>query len=325
MIASSRMQRMPFVAGLLGALSLAGCGDFAHTNPLDREVSVAVEVTGPDSVFSYRDTVVFVAHTLPSYAPERVVWSSSGSLNLVPIGNGAFYVSSAQPASVVSGALRVEVDGRAAAHVLTFVHRATSMKVSVCGSQSRTPAMDALGRQVPLCVQGFDARGYPAPVEGTPIVTVSDTSVVAPMSTSAGPGIRSVANGTAKVWLFLRGMSDSLTATVWQRIDSVTLDPAGCQVPGLPLYIGDSVQVSPTNRAFDPGGFVIADTARVRAAVRGMTFAVGDAHNGSVKVTPAGMVTAVQVGWFPYVVGWATTPEEGMVRGVCFLQVNYRP
>lgn len=63
----------------------------------------------------------------------------------------------------------------------------------------------------------------------------------------------------------------------------------------------------------------------MRAAVRGMTFAVGDAHNTSVKVSPEGMVTALQVGWFPYAVGWATTPEEGTVSGVCFLQVNYRP
>lgn len=324
MIASDSRRQGGFAAVLVGALSLAGCGDLAHTNPLDRHTLVAVEVTGPDSAFSYRDTLTFVAHTVPSYAPEKVAWSSSGFLSLLPLGNGVFYITDAQRIAAAVDTVRVEVDGRSAMHVLKFVHRAASIQGSECVSQSRTLTLNAFGQQVSLCTLGFDARGYPAPLEGTPTVTATDSSVVVPFSTYSGPAVRAVGNGTSAVRSSLRGMSDSVIVKVWQRISGVSLDPGGCQSMGFPLYVGDSIQVSPTSRGTDPGGALVADTARVRAAVRGMTFALGDPYNGSVKVSPTGLVTAVHAGW-TYVVGVATTPEEGTVRGACYFLVQDRP
>jgi hypothetical protein len=125
------------------------------------------------------------------------------------------------------------------------------------------------------------------------------------------------ANGKAVVRLSVAGMSDSVTVTVWQRIASVWLEPAQCRSVGIPLTVGDSIQVSPTTMALDNAGNFIADTARVRAAVRGMTFINGDLSFGGIKVSPTGMVTALAARW-SNIYGTATTPEEGTVTGICF-------
>lgn len=308
------------LATILCSLALSGCGDLAHTNPLDVDAPVAVEVTGPDSAFSYFDTLSFVAHTLPSYAPEVTTWSSTGRLQLIPLGHGRFYVSPSQSVQAAPETVWVEVDGRAASHVLNFVHKATEFRANVCGSPARMLTLDAFGLQRGLCASAFDARGYSAP-SATPTVTVSDTSVIAVAVLGAGAQVTARANGTAVVTFAAAGMADSVIVTVRQRINYVVMSPTACASPGIYLSVGDSIQLSPTNRGVDAGGSLVADTARVRAAVSSMSFVDGDSRTNSVTVSPTGLVVATHTG-SDIVQGFATTAEDGTVWSICYFWVR---
>ena len=317
MIDSSRRLRVA-VATILCPLTLIGCGDFAHTNPLDLEAPVTVEVTGPDSAFSSFDTLTFVAHTVPGYSPEITTWSSSGSLQLKPIWNGKFYVSGSPNTRIATATVSVEVDGRFASHVLTFVHRPTSIRASDCMTGARTASMDAFGQSRTLCLGAFDARGYEAPV-GTPTVTASDPSVIEVVPTIPAD-IRAIGNGTSVIRFSIPGASDSVTVTVRQRIADVQLNPARCQI-GYDLAVGDTVRLSPTNHGTDSNGNFIADTVRVGAAAAAMSFGFPFVSSPSVSISPSGLVTGLQAGWAS-VVGRATTPAEGTVSGYCGFHVH---
>jgi hypothetical protein len=64
---------------LLGAMLLVAffaCGDpYRHTNPYDPAVPVEVNITGPDSLFSYGEVAQYSVHTIPAFPDSAITWN----------------------------------------------------------------------------------------------------------------------------------------------------------------------------------------------------------------------------------------------------------
>jgi hypothetical protein len=68
--------RGPIVAPLISlAVLLVACGDpYLHTNPYDPAVPVQIEITGPDSLFSYAQYANYSAQITPFFPDSAVQW-----------------------------------------------------------------------------------------------------------------------------------------------------------------------------------------------------------------------------------------------------------
>jgi hypothetical protein len=86
-------------ARLLGLATLTtalACGDpYTHTNPYDPAVSVAITISGPDTLFSSFEQGVYSAQSTPAFSDTAWRWSSNMS---GPVGNTATFLSVAPPA-----------------------------------------------------------------------------------------------------------------------------------------------------------------------------------------------------------------------------------
>jgi hypothetical protein len=330
---SSRLAQLALAVAF--GLSALSCGEFEHTNPLDRQTSVALRIAGPDTVYTYGDTVAFAVISEPVYQPESVTWTRTALAGysvfaLLPLGDGKFLVSPSQ--TTESGAVTVEavVDGRRTAHNVYLEHRTVAIRAGVCFTTppATSTTIESLQYSQPLCMWGEDARGHPTAPQ--PSVTVSDPAVLAFAGMSSLPEyngsysslvmVKSLREGAATVRFSVAGMTDSVTVKVRQRIARLGIAPSGCAGQSLTLAVGDSMQLSPSNQAWDPGGSPLADTARVRAASQGMVF--HDDYNwaGYITVSPTGLVKALMPG-FGYVVGSTTSAAEGNLTGYCTFRV----
>ena len=67
------------LAGLLGATLLVAslaCGDpYLHTNPYDPAVPVEMNITGPDSLFSYGQIGQYSVQTIPAFPDSAIQWN----------------------------------------------------------------------------------------------------------------------------------------------------------------------------------------------------------------------------------------------------------
>lgn len=68
--------RRPIVVPLISlAVLLVACGDpYLHTNPYDPAVPVQIEITGPDSLFSYAEYANYSAQITPPFPDSAVQW-----------------------------------------------------------------------------------------------------------------------------------------------------------------------------------------------------------------------------------------------------------
>jgi hypothetical protein len=82
--------RSSLVALALAAVAL-GCLDLAHTNPFDPATPVAVQVTGPDSAYSFQQIIPFSFTSDPDWAGV-VQWKTSNEKLLHSFGDGRFGV-----------------------------------------------------------------------------------------------------------------------------------------------------------------------------------------------------------------------------------------
>jgi hypothetical protein len=67
------------LAALLGAMVIVAffaCGDpYLHTNPYDPAVPVQVNITGPDSLFSYGEVAQYSVRTIPAFSDSAITWN----------------------------------------------------------------------------------------------------------------------------------------------------------------------------------------------------------------------------------------------------------
>jgi hypothetical protein len=97
-----RTLRLALVGGF--ALSAVGCGEFAHTNPYDPVVPVAITITGPDIVTPVTVTVTYAYVSSPVLPGVFAKWSSNRTPVLVVLGvleDGTAVVRADSPGTAV--------------------------------------------------------------------------------------------------------------------------------------------------------------------------------------------------------------------------------
>lgn len=68
-----RSRAVLLLAGI--AVLILACGDpYLHTNPYDPAFPVAIDISGPDSVFSYAEIARYTAAISPAFPDSSVVW-----------------------------------------------------------------------------------------------------------------------------------------------------------------------------------------------------------------------------------------------------------
>lgn len=81
---------IPCIAVVLLAACVA-CGDkYLHTNPYDPAVPVVVDLTGPDTLFSYSERGLYSAVSTPAFPDSAFAYASADSTALAPAGRGTF-------------------------------------------------------------------------------------------------------------------------------------------------------------------------------------------------------------------------------------------
>ena len=86
----------PFVLAALLTGAVA-CGEkYLHTNPYDPAVPVAVDVVGPDTLFSYSEVGQYAGSSVPAFPDTAFVYASTDSASFTPVGYGKF-ASTAPP------------------------------------------------------------------------------------------------------------------------------------------------------------------------------------------------------------------------------------
>ena len=67
------------IVALCGAAVLVAafaCGDpYKHTNPYDPAVPVEMNITGPDSLFSYGEAAQYTVRTIPAFPDSAITWN----------------------------------------------------------------------------------------------------------------------------------------------------------------------------------------------------------------------------------------------------------
>lgn len=89
-----RFAPVVLAALLTGAVA---CGEkYLHTNPYDPAVPVAVDVVGPDTLFSYSEVGQYAGSSVPAFPDTAFVYASTDSASFTPVGYGKF-ASTAPP------------------------------------------------------------------------------------------------------------------------------------------------------------------------------------------------------------------------------------
>ena len=217
------------LAAVAALVVTVACGDnYLHTNPYDPAVPVTIVISGPDTMFSYREQEQYLAHSIPSFPDSAFRYASSDSFVFLPAGPATF-MSLAPPlypatrtATVVVGLGAIDTQPPsaggavgAAPHTVEFRHVAYKQVVltqRVTGIQLRCPdvhACDTLtaGAAWSVWVDGFDAGGH---------------KIVALTSTTANP-----VTGTAVATFVSRDTSVASVAPVGVRVANVTARKSG--------------------------------------------------------------------------------------------------
>jgi hypothetical protein len=241
-----RRQLAELFGALVAVVSLA-CGEYARTNPYDPNIPVEIDITGPDTIFSYAGLAQYSARSIPAFPDTAVQWGSSDSIALPPAGPGTFKALSTPlyPATVtiLVSALIGHVDTTKTIFPKQFpvivpdivwrhkTNKDVVLTQRVVRIQLRCPdthACDPLsaGGQWSVWVDGFDALGHQIvaltsatanPATGTPIATfVSRDTTIASVSPVGIRAVTVTARKAGTTWIVAtRGtLLDSLSLVV---------------------------------------------------------------------------------------------------------------
>jgi hypothetical protein len=88
-------------------VTAVACGDpYKHTNPYDPLVSVEINVTGPDTLFSYSEVGQYTAQSVPAFPDSSFQFATVDSVAFPSSGRGAF-VSRAPPLYPATQTVRI--------------------------------------------------------------------------------------------------------------------------------------------------------------------------------------------------------------------------
>ena len=209
------------------------CGDpYRHTNPYDPAVPVTLTISGPDTLFSYREQGQYTAKADPAFPDSAFQFASSDSFVFLPAGPGT-YTSLAPPlypatrtATVIAGVGAIDTQPATAGavsgpapHIVEYRHVAYKVVVltqRVTQIQLRCPDIHscdtlAVGSAWSVWVDGKDAHNQPIvaltksglnPATGTPVATfVSRDTTVASVSPLGIRAATATARKTGSTWI----------------------------------------------------------------------------------------------------------------------------
>jgi hypothetical protein len=319
---------------VLLTISVSDCGEFAHTNPFDPAVPVNVTITGPDSAFAQFDTLHFALTTDPAYDYADVQWEMSGLQRIDNSGTyrvGAIENYAAKPITVT---VTARVDSRTASKTVNVVFRPAVFRARNCVDDSRSLTLDALADFIFVCTAAYDRHGgfIGKNVEIAPDQLVEqslDTTIV-----KRSPSARiytTVGNGTTSLVFKYGALADTMQVTVRQAVRGLTLvSPANCYSGlGVPLSVGQQVQLSIGAPARDRNGYVVTDPVLVQRAVADMSWSLiaYRRYDGTippippVSVTPEGLVTAKGDG-LATLAASPSTSGSTVYSVLCYVDVN---
>jgi hypothetical protein len=194
------------VLGLL-AISLAACGELAHSNPVDPEGKVIIDVAGPTEIHSLGQEVKFTYTSVPEWTFSAPRWESSAPDVLGLATAGGIFVSRSNGDALVTVRLGPHTADPIPVRVIQI---AAGVTVRTCDGSPAS--MRSIGIAIPICAFIRDSIG--SQVSGTPQVSVAstDTAVVA---LSAGSAIGRNC-GSAYIRADTASWKDSLLVQVCQ-------------------------------------------------------------------------------------------------------------
>lgn len=182
---------------------LLGCGDLAHTNPVDPEGQLSITIVGPTEIHSLGQEVDYTFTSVPEWHYGAPNWvSSAPSVLALAVGGGRF-VSRSDGDAV----LTLHLGPHSAEIHVTVSQLATGVAVRTCDGG---PAQIlTLGGTLPLCA--FVRDGVGSPIEGQAVSLTADDPSIIELSDTVAVGRGA---GTTYVRASAGAWRDSLLVTV---------------------------------------------------------------------------------------------------------------
>jgi hypothetical protein len=188
-------------------LFAAACGDYARTNPLDPGYPLALELVGPDTIYSLNDTIHFQLVTEPARPDLTFTWTTSDAQRLAPIeaAPGSF-------ASMANGVVRIgaEFGAHRVEREIIVAQRPIALRIQAPPTRELT----SLGEILTVSAAAVDARNTPVPGSAADLQWSSAAPAVAEV---AAGRVTARANGSTWIRASSLGHSDSIEVRVRQR------------------------------------------------------------------------------------------------------------
>lgn len=248
------MRRLAVVAALVE--SLAACGEFPHTNPVDPGTPFTASILGPDTIYSLGETVTFTTVTSPAWNGPIPQWSATENLQQVMLGQFRVATTSSTPVtSIVSAQFGKHPAVR---KTVVIAQRPARLVISqLCSwldGWTDPPggcfaAFASLGARAYAEFTAFDSTGvrYTGPVTVDDVVA-RNPDVISVLRKGPPALLQARGNGsTWVVWRFRNGVDSAQfrVAQVPARVVIAGACGTGAVISGV-LRAGDTVRVTPT-------------------------------------------------------------------------------
>lgn len=164
----------------IAAGPLLGCGDLAHTNPVDPDGPLTISITGPTEIHSHGQQVTYTFTSVPEWHFGAPLWGSSSPSVLTLAVAGGTFVSRRDGDAIITLQLGPHV---AELHVRVS-QVASGVTVRTCdGGPARIPTINGA---LPLCAFVHDSAG--ASVAGQAVSLASDDQSIVELQDSVAIG-----------------------------------------------------------------------------------------------------------------------------------------
>lgn len=169
-VAISRLTVFALLAG-----ALVACGELAHSNPVDPEAEVTIDISGPLEIHSVGERVTYTFTSVPEWTYSAPRWETSDPNVMALDAAGGLFVSKGNGDALVT----VHLGPHTATAIPVRVSQiATGVTVRTCDGSA--PFIEWVGASIPICASERDSIG--SPVEGKELSATSDDSTIVAMS-----------------------------------------------------------------------------------------------------------------------------------------------